>query len=542
MPGAPARGSAPEAVVEHEPPQRQRLDGLELRPVSGRPRSRPLDVRWVPTAGRAPRRARDRSGRGRSGSRRSARAAGSARPGPARASPRRGRAPGSGMWCSRSRTNTVRKLAARKGRAVASAVAKRAAGTLCAAKRDLRQMQVDADPSAAAHEADEVVALAAPDLERRLLDQRQERRQQRVLGLREAGRAGRPAKARVVRVPEVAVLRRLEARIGCSPGHVPAISSDPRMLKRVRSRLLGVHVLGAPAVREAPDPHGRRLALALVVLAPPGSRPCSVHGTRRSRPTRRRTASSRGTSRAATATRRASCRSIPAPYDSVRHLPDLHGLLTPVLLAPLFALQGGGAAAVRMPSTLAVPRHRPRRLRARRGGCSARRRPSSRRSSCSPARASSSTRASATDDTGFAFLATAMIALLTVAVHERRPGLLVGAGLVAGVAILRSRPASSYPRSALVALLVLRRTTRVSAGAVLGLARPPVLAFGVYLAAQPARAREPRLPLRRPRVDMEGLGLRGDDGALRARAVDARDRSGGLGPARVLEITGEQFA
>src|SRR5262245_57174861 len=46
----------------------------------------------------------------------------------------------------------------------------------------------------------------------------------------------------------------------------------------------------------------------------------------------------------------------PGPYDSIRHLPDLHGLLTPALVAPLFALQGGASAtAIRLPAALAAP-------------------------------------------------------------------------------------------------------------------------------------------------------------------------------------------
>ena len=43
----------------------------------------------------------------------------------------------------------------------------------------------------------------------------------------------------------------------------------------------------------------------------------------------------------------------PGPYESVSHLPDLHGLLAPALLAPPFAILGPSAAAVRIPSTLA---------------------------------------------------------------------------------------------------------------------------------------------------------------------------------------------
>ena len=230
----------------------------------------------------------------------------------------------------------------------------------------------------------------------------------------------------------------------------------------------------------------------------------------------------------------------PGPYESVRHLPDLHGLLTPVLLAPLFALQGGAsAAAVRVPAVLAVPGIAlvvfalARRL-----------------FGATPAfLAALLVLASpslvlyailATDDTGFALLATAMIALLAVAMHERRPGLLGGAGLLAGVAILEKPTGVFLPALGLVALLLLRRSTRVSAGAVAALLLPPVLAFGVYVLRNQLAHGSPDFRFGGLEWIWKDSGFEGMM-ALYERAPSTLETVQRLGLARVLEITRVQF-
>src|SRR6185369_13236130 len=86
------------------------------------------------------------------------------------------------------------------------------AGHVPRRESDLRQMQIDTDPAPAAREADEVVALTAADLERRLLDEGKERREQRVLRIRKPRRAGSPTEPRVVGIPEVPVLRLVKPR------------------------------------------------------------------------------------------------------------------------------------------------------------------------------------------------------------------------------------------------------------------------------------------------------------------------------------------
>ncbi len=230
----------------------------------------------------------------------------------------------------------------------------------------------------------------------------------------------------------------------------------------------------------------------------------------------------------------------PGPYDSVSHLPDLHGLLTPAMLAPLFAVLGPSAAAVRIPSTLAsggiafVVFALGRRL-----------------FGASPAflaallvLASPSLfyyAALGTDDTGFTLLALAMLAVLVVAARERRPHLLAGAGLLAGLAILVKPTGIFLPALGLVALLFVRRSTPVSVTAILGLLVPPILAFGAYLV---------RNQLAHGGLDFRFGGLEwiwkdsAYEGmlALYERAPTTLETLRRLGFRRVLEITGEQLA
>jgi 4-amino-4-deoxy-L-arabinose transferase-like glycosyltransferase len=227
----------------------------------------------------------------------------------------------------------------------------------------------------------------------------------------------------------------------------------------------------------------------------------------------------------------------PGPYDSVSHLPDLHGLLTPALLAPLFALLGPSAAAIRIPSTVAA------------GGIALVVFALARRLFGASAAfvaallllASPSLfyyAALGTDDTGFTLLVLVTIGALAVAAHERRPRLLVGAGLLAGLAILEKPTGIFLPVLGLVALVVMRRTP---AAAVLGLVVPPLLAFAAYLV---------RNQLAHGSLDFRFGGLEWiwkDSAyeammAVYARAPTTLETIRGLGLRRVLEITGEQLA
>lgn len=292
---------------------------------------------------------------------------------------------------------------------------------------------------------------------------------------------------------------------------------------------------------EGTDPHGRRLALATIVLAaawiagvlywtrdvplPPDAAAYGVIA--------RNLARGDGYTESFVPFH-------PGPYESVRHLPDLHGLLTPALLAPLFALLGPSGTVVRIPSTLAaagtacVVFALARRL-----------------FGAAPAflaallvLASPSLLVHAafgTDDTGFTLLASATLALLAVAVHERRPRLLAGAGLLVGLAILEKPTAIVLPALGLVALLALRRTTRVPGTTVLALFAPAVLAFGAYLVRN--QTAHGSLDFR-----FGGLEWIWKDAkyeammALYDRAPTSLDTIRRLGLVRVLEITGEQLA
>ena len=230
----------------------------------------------------------------------------------------------------------------------------------------------------------------------------------------------------------------------------------------------------------------------------------------------------------------------PGPYDSVSHLPDLHGLLTPALLAPLFAVRGPSAAAVRLPSTLAaagiafvvfalggrlfgaVPAFLATLVVL-----------------ASPSLFSYATLG--TDDTGFTLLALGTLAALVVGTHERRPRLLVGAGLLAGLAILEKPTGIFLPALGVIALLVMRRGTPVPATAIAGVLVPPLVAFAAYLA---------RNQLAHGSLDFRFGGLEwiwkdsAFEGmmALYQRAPTTLETIRRLGPARVLEITGEQLA
>jgi 4-amino-4-deoxy-L-arabinose transferase-like glycosyltransferase len=230
----------------------------------------------------------------------------------------------------------------------------------------------------------------------------------------------------------------------------------------------------------------------------------------------------------------------PGPYDSVRHLPDLHGLLTPVLLAPLFAAQGGAsAAAVRVPGALAVPGIAlvvfalARRLYG-----------------ATPAFLAALLvlaspnlvlyAALGTDDTGFTLLATAMVALLVLAVHERRPRLLVSAGVLAGVAILAKPTGVFLPALGVVATLMLRRTTPVPIGAVLGLLAPPIMAFGVYVLRNLIAHGSPDFRFGGLEWIWKDSGFEGMM-ALYERPPSTLETVRRLGLARVVEITRKQF-
>jgi hypothetical protein len=290
----------------------------------------------------------------------------------------------------------------------------------------------------------------------------------------------------------------------------------------------------------ATDPHGRRLALAIVVLGvgwtagvlywtrnaslPPDAEAYGVIA--------RNLARGDGYTESFVPFH-------PGPYESVRHLPDLHGLLTPALLAPLFVLFGASGSTVRIPSTLAT------------AGIAFVVFALARRLFGSPAAflaallvLASPTllwySSSATDDTGFTLLALATLALLALAVHERRPPLAAWAGLVTGMAILEKPTGIFLPALGVIAWLWLRRTTRVPAATVAALFVPSVLAFGAYLARN--QAAHGSLDFRFGGLEwiwkdaaFEGMM------ALYDRAPRSLETIQRLGLARVLEITRHQL-
>jgi hypothetical protein len=229
----------------------------------------------------------------------------------------------------------------------------------------------------------------------------------------------------------------------------------------------------------------------------------------------------------------------PGPYESVSHLPDLHGLLAPALLAPLFSILGPSAAALRIPSTLAgagialVVFALARRL----FGAA----PAFLAALLVLARPSVFYNAAlGTDETGFTLLALATVGVLVVAAHEHRPRLLLAAGLLAGIAILEKPTGIFLPVLGLIALVLVGRTPS-SATAVLGLLGPPILAFAAYLA---------RNQLAHGSLDFRFGGLEWiwKDSAFEGmnavyqRAPTTLETVQRLGLRRVLEITGAQLA
>jgi hypothetical protein len=292
---------------------------------------------------------------------------------------------------------------------------------------------------------------------------------------------------------------------------------------------------------EGTDPHGRRLALAIVVLGAAWTAGV-LYWTRNASLTPDAEAYAvigRNLARGEGYTESF----VPfhaGPFESVRHLPDLHGLLRPLVLAPLFAWLGPSGVAVRIPATVAtagmafVVFALGRRLFGSPPAFLA-----ALVVLASPSLLWLST--IATDDTGFALLALATLALLTLAAHERRPSLLVGAGLLTGVAILEKPIGIFLPALGLVALLALRRTTGVTGATVTALVLPPALAFAVFLV---------RNLMAHGSLDFRFGGLEWIwkdarfEGmmALYDRAPTSLETIRRLGMARVLEITGEQLA
>jgi hypothetical protein len=230
----------------------------------------------------------------------------------------------------------------------------------------------------------------------------------------------------------------------------------------------------------------------------------------------------------------------PGAYDSVRHLPDLHGLLTPALLAPLFMAFGADDATLRLLPALAT------------AGLALVVFALARRIAGPPAAflaallvlASPSLlaySALATDDTAFTLLASATIGLLAVGTEERRPMLLAAAGALAGLAIVEKPTGIFLPVLGVLALLLLRRTTRVPLTAALALFAPAVVAFGAYLVRN-------QMAHGSPDFRFGGLEWMWKDGkyeammALYERAPRSLETIRSIGLTRVMEITGEQLA
>lgn len=229
----------------------------------------------------------------------------------------------------------------------------------------------------------------------------------------------------------------------------------------------------------------------------------------------------------------------PGAYESVQHLPDLHGLLTPVLLAPLFAWLGPSSAVVRIPSTLATAATAlvvfalGRRLF---GAGAAFLAALLTLSSASLFVYSSL----GTDDAGFTLLATATLALLAIAVREHRPRLLLAAGLLTAVAILEKPTGIFLPVLGLVAFVALRRRGPLPATALLGLLLPPVLAFGAYVLRNQLAHGSPDFRFGGLEWIWKDSGFEGMM-ALYERAPSSLETIRRLGLRRVLTITGDQF-
>jgi hypothetical protein len=239
---------------------------------------------------------------------------------------------------------------------------------------------------------------------------------------------------------------------------------------------------GRRAAMEGTQPHGRRLALATVVLAvlyvagalcwtraaglPPDAAAYAVIA--------RNLARGDGYTESFVPFH-------PGPYESVRHLPDLHGLLRPLVLAPLFAWLGPSATVVRVPSTLgtAATALVVFAFACRLFG------PGAAFAAALLTLASPTLLAYAalgTDDTGFTALATATVALLVLALRERRPALLAAAGAVSAVAILEKPTGVFLPALGLGALAALGPAAGPRGRALLAVLGPPLAAFAAYLA------------------------------------------------------------
>jgi len=142
-------------------------------------------------------------------------------------------------------------------------------------------------------------------------------------------------------------------------------------------------------------------------------------------------------------------------FESVRHVPEMHGLLQPVVLAPFFALFGVEDASVRIPGlvyvalTGLVAFYFARRLFGELAGLAA----------CVVSLSSATLfwiGAQGLDDAGFAFFALFGVSLLERAVAGQRPRDFALAGALLGLALLAKPLGLFLPGLLLVSLLRLR--------------------------------------------------------------------------------------
>jgi len=166
----------------------------------------------------------------------------------------------------------------------------------------------------------------------------------------------------------------------------------------------------------------------------------------------------------------------PGPYAAVRHVPELHGLLRPFVLVPLFAVLGESPAVLRLPSLLWVALSGVvvflwgRRLFGEGAGLLA----------CLLTVTTVSLvgfATFATDDTGFAFFLICALATLDRALDTRSDRDFLVAGLAAALALLE-KPAGLLLAGVLVAVPFFPPRPRPRAVALLWL--PFAAALGLY--------------------------------------------------------------
>jgi hypothetical protein len=172
----------------------------------------------------------------------------------------------------------------------------------------------------------------------------------------------------------------------------------------------------------------------------------------------------------------------PATYESVRHIPELHGLLRPFALVPWVAILGAGPVAIRMPGLLytALAGLVVFWWGGRLFG------PVAALLACALTLLNANLLfygLLGADDVGFAFYFTAMLATLDWALATGRDRGFLLAGCLGGLALLEKGAGLFFPAVFLVSALRLRDTPPRRVGRWLALLFVPLMgALGIYLA------------------------------------------------------------